>query len=41
MSARSRIIVVGGDYKDPDSLGSSTVRERGKMWSRLALPYAP
>jgi hypothetical protein len=36
MSARSRVIIVGGDYKDADGLTSSAVRKRGKMYSRLA-----
>jgi hypothetical protein len=36
MSTRSRVIIVGGDYKDADSLASSTVRKCGKMCSRLA-----
>jgi len=36
MSTQSRIIIVGGDYKDADSLASSTARKRGTMYSRLA-----
>ena len=34
MSTRSRIIIVGGDYKDADSLAISILRKRGKMYSR-------
>jgi hypothetical protein len=36
MSARSRIFIGGGDSQDADSLVSSAVRKRGKMYSRLA-----
>jgi hypothetical protein len=36
MSTQSRIIIVGGDYKHADSLASSTVSKRRKMYSRLA-----
>jgi hypothetical protein len=30
-----RIIIVGGDYKDADSLASSAIRKPRKMSSRL------
>jgi hypothetical protein len=38
MSTRSRVIIVivGGDYNEADSLASSAVRKRAKMYSRLA-----
>jgi hypothetical protein len=30
MSTRSRVIILGGDYKKTDSLASSAVRKRGQ-----------
>jgi hypothetical protein len=38
MSTRSRVIIVivGGDYKEADSLASSAICKRAKMHSRLA-----
>jgi hypothetical protein len=36
MSTRSRIIIVGGDHRDADSLASSIVRKPGKMYGCLA-----
>ncbi len=30
MSTRARIIIVGGDYTDADSLADKAVRKRGK-----------
>jgi hypothetical protein len=35
VSTRSRVIVVGGDYKDADCLASSAISKPGKIDSRL------